>query len=139
MGGICCAAGVLSSNCVSGLCDISTGACSTKSEVGGVCSSTDDCFKGTACLGGRCCSFSDSSRADSSYLRAGCSACGDENARGYQGELSLPGKCLSCNSGYTYLSGDPIRRTQLGMLEQETTYLHSLGDACQMTSAVVLT
>ena len=32
-----------------------------------------------------------------------------------------------------------IRRTQLGMLEQETTYLHSLGDACQMTSAVVLT
>ena len=107
MGGYCCAAGVLSSNCDSGLCDISTGACSTKSDVGGVCSSTDDCFKGMACLSGRCCSFSDSSRAESYYLRAGCSACGDENARGYQGEEYLPGKCLSCNSGYTYLSGDP--------------------------------
>jgi hypothetical protein len=32
MGGYCCAAGVLSSNCVSDLCDISTGACSTKSR-----------------------------------------------------------------------------------------------------------
>jgi hypothetical protein len=90
-----------------------------------VCSSTDDCFKGTACLGGRCCSFSDSSRADSYYLRAGCSACGDENARGYQGELSLPGKCLSCNSGYTYLSGDPFDGPSLVCSNRRLpTYIH---------------
>jgi len=107
MGGYCCANGIVSSNCEVGLCDSGTGACSTKSGVGGTCSSADDCFAGKACLGGRCCSFTETDRVDNQYqLRAGCSACGDANAMDSSGDYPLPGKCLSCSAGHTYFYGD---------------------------------
>ena len=59
LGGFCCAEGVTSEGCASGMCDSGTGACSTKSSPGQSCTTTDDCFGGNACLGSegnkRCC------------------------------------------------------------------------------------
>ena len=85
LGGFCCAEGVTSEGCASGMCDSGTGACSTKSSPGQSCTTTDDCFGGNACLGSegnkRCCAFTESNFNANNGMYKGCNSCGDETAQ----------------------------------------------------------
>ena len=59
---ICCDQAAADSGCTSA-CDPGTGTCSTRVMAGEACSSTADCYNDAACLGGRCCSMSQSEYA----------------------------------------------------------------------------
>ena len=60
---ICCDQAAADSGCTSA-CDPGTGTCSTRVMAGEECSSTADCYNDAACLGGRCCSMSQSQYAE---------------------------------------------------------------------------
>jgi len=60
---ICCDQAAADSGCTSA-CDPGSGTCSTRVMAGEACSSTADCYNDAACLGGRCCSMSQSEYAD---------------------------------------------------------------------------
>ena len=88
----CCA----DSSCHSGMCEIDTGSCLDQSLPGGLCSSTADCYGGKACLGGRCCAFTQSQYEDTPSVNyqnvyAGCTACGGtECGTARSGTITFP-------------------------------------------------
>ena len=105
----CCDEQAVTDGC-SGYCDSGTGACSTKVARGEECVTTDDCWDGRACLGGKCCDFSESDRNNSwnyydqwsSWGRGNCTACGGKQA----GDTMDPnmtwtpdGVCTACAQG----------------------------------------
>ena len=105
----CCDDQAVTDGC-SGYCDSGTGACSTKVARGEECVTTDDCWDGRACLGGKCCDFSESDRNNSwnyydqwsSWGRGNCTACGGKQA----GDTMDPnmtwtpdGVCTACAQG----------------------------------------
>ena len=123
----CCA----SSTCESGLCD-ETGVCVSKTLPGGDCTTSDDCYGEHPCVGGKCCSFTETQHSSSEGLFSACSACGgavgyytmdwsshaepDAYESGTEGvdyrRLEVAGACISCDDGlpdpYTRLSYDEL-------------------------------
>ena len=64
------------------------------------CSSTADCYNDAACLGGRCCSMSQSQYADVETARySECTACADSTH-------DKPGTCVACGTGYHVVTGE---------------------------------
>ena len=64
--------------------------------VGEACSDANDCFDGKACVGGRCCTFTQQQylSTDTYYgWQRFCTSCADTSA-------SVPGQCEQCTSGY---------------------------------------
>jgi hypothetical protein len=105
----CCDEQAVTDGC-SGYCDSDTGACSTKVAQGDECVTTDDCWDGRACLGGKCCDFSESDRNNSwnyydqhlSWGRGNCTACGGKQADDTMdaGMIWMPdGACTACAQG----------------------------------------
>ena len=76
-GTYCCGQAAADAGCTN-QCD-NTGACSDKASVGEACSDTNDCFDGKACLGGRCCEFTQSQYTDdyTGNVIARCASCAD--------------------------------------------------------------
>ena len=77
---------------------------------GDECVTTDDCWDGRACLGGKCCDFSESDRNNSwnyydqhlSWGRGNCTACGGKQADDTMdaGMIWMPdGACTACAQG----------------------------------------
>ena len=66
---------------------------------GETCSDTNDCFDGKACLGGRCCTFSQQQYEDTDNWwgwQRFCTSCADTS-------VAVPGRCEQCTSGYGIL------------------------------------
>ena len=66
--------------------------------VGEACSDTNDCFDGKACLGGRCCEFTQSQYTDdyTGNVIARCASCADTSGE-------RPGICDACAEGFYIL------------------------------------
>ena len=94
-----------------GLCE-SDGACSNKSQIGGSCTSSADCYEDSACLSDTCCAFSNSSMApyygisgssDYGWWDTGttnCTACNNASrTTSYYGSSSVQYQCSACKAG----------------------------------------
>ena len=79
----CCA----QSTCSSGICD-DTGDCIQKALPGGDCTTSDDCYDGHPCLGGKCCSFTETMHATTNGLFSACVACGGAAVGYYSSDWS---------------------------------------------------
>ena len=66
---------------------------------GETCSSSADCYGDKACLGGRCCTMTQSTYTGSDTKYTKCTACA-ESAHAY------PGVCVSCETGYHVITGE---------------------------------
>ena len=66
-GSYCCSQAAADAGCMN-LCDKDTGACSDKASPGEACSDTNDCFDGKACVGGRCCTFTQQQYLETSVM-----------------------------------------------------------------------
>ena len=97
---ICCDQAAADSGCTSA-CDPGTGTCSTRVMAGEACSSTADCYNDAACLGGRCCSMSQSQYASGDGIArySECTACADSTH-------DTPGTCVACDTGYHAVTGE---------------------------------
>ena len=95
---ICCDQAAADSGCTSA-CDPGTGTCSTRVMAGEACSSTADCYNDAACLGGRCCSMSQSEYASEIARYSECTACADSTH-------DKPGTCVACDTGYHVVTGE---------------------------------
>ena len=109
----CCAR----ASCPSGMCESMTGACLDQSLPGGLCSSTADCYGGKACLGGRCCAFTQDQYEATPYysqnVYAGCTACGGTDM--WSDADKLPdGTCLSCNATTTRFDASQDSQVAVG-------------------------
>ena len=129
----CCA----DSSCSSRLCS-SDGSCLEESLPGGECSTTNDCYGGKACLGGRCCAFTQSQyeqapyNADSSQnAHAGCTACGGKDMYAYVGadiHKLLDGTCLTCDSTTTRLEGSQDSQGVVSGIPIASEYSYGMKD-----------
>ena len=93
-GTYCCNQAAADAGCTNP-CD-NMGDCSNKASQGGECSDTNDCYDSKACLGGRCCTFSQSqyTSAGTQWANEGqCTSCADSSA-------ANPGRCEQCATGY---------------------------------------
>jgi len=107
-GRYCCNEAAAAESC--GFCE-SSGACSNKSQVGGSCNSSADCYEDNACLSGTCCAFSASSMApyhgtsggsgygwwDTGYTN--CTACNDASRTSSSGSGNDQYQCSACTAG----------------------------------------
>ena len=64
--------------------------------VGETCSDTNDCYGSKACLGGRCCEFTQSQYTDTGSQYAWCASCADTSGE-------RPGICDACAEGFYIL------------------------------------
>jgi len=101
-GDYCCSQVAADAGCMN-RCDKDTGACSEKVDPGEACSDTSDCFDGKACLGGRCCTFTQQLYLLTSYWDwwQFCTSCADTSA-------AVPGQCEQCTSGYNTWDSESI-------------------------------
>ena len=84
---------------------------------GGVCSTTADCYGGKACLGGRCCAFTQDQYEATPYysqnVYTGCTACGGTDM--WSDADKLPdGTCLSCNATTTRFDASQDSQVAVG-------------------------
>jgi hypothetical protein len=118
-GGYCCSEAAAAESC--GACESISGACSNRSQVGDVCSTSADCLNGGACLGGTCCAFSNSSMAPSSQYNGtgysvmdtgttNCTACNNASrTSSYNSSYSTGSvqyQCSACNAGSQIFDSD---------------------------------
>ena len=120
----CCA----QSTCSSRICD-DTGDCIQKALPRGDCTTPDDCYDGHPCLGGKCCSFTETMHATTNGLFSACVACGGAAVGYYSSDWSTALGSLATQPSGT--EGDdyhfPRPRVRVHILQGHARPVHALG------------